>query len=230
MRTLRLSTIFFAIVAHSETQNGQIQYDDALTETPIGTIVYAIDDDIDDDTSFIDSNKKAYQLQDVVTHSGNINNKSFINHNVLAIGSDGNDANIDEDADDDLDGEEGDDEVVDLVDNDGVVDKQALNNHREVFNSFNDRYDPHSRMGVNLPRTKQNQLTRKQQQLPKPTPLSPIIANDQEPKQQQRHEENEQVHDNGKLDLRQGQSHTSDNNVTETHLPNEQMTHKHLSK
>lgn len=212
-------------------QDGQIHYDDALTETPIGTIVYAIDDDInDDDTSFIDSNKKNYQLQDVVTHSGNINNKSFINQNIFAIGSDGNDANID---DDDIDNDEDDgDEIVDLVDNDGVIDKQAISNHRQVFNSFIDRYDGDfsGKIGDNLMRAQQNQLNGKQQHQSTTTSTQspPVIANERNQKLQK-----QQLHDNVKLDQRQGQSlfaTTNNNNATEPHLPNGQMTHKHLSK
>lgn len=96
-----------------------------MTETPIGTIVYAIDDESVDVDPF--DKAKTIQLQDVVTH-GIPNDKSFINHNLFTIG-DGNDAIVERDSDEDDDDDGvGVDDVFDI---DGVADK-----HTPVHSKF----------------------------------------------------------------------------------------------
>lgn len=106
-----------------------MQYDDSLTETPIGTIVYAIDDESVEVDPFDSDNMKTFQLQDVVTH-GNPNDKSFINHNLFTIG-DGNDAIIDNGSDED-------DDIDDTIDIDGAVDKHAASHSKFANFAFND--------------------------------------------------------------------------------------------
>lgn len=113
---------FFSFILYvTHIQNGQIQYDDSLTETPIGTVIYAIDEVNINSRPSNSLRSINYQLQDVVTH-GNFNDR-IRNQNLFTIG-DGNDANVDDDS------EEDDDDVIDVdsgragVGGVGIVDKQ----------------------------------------------------------------------------------------------------------
>lgn len=95
----------------SHIQNGQIQYDDSLTETPIGTVIYAIDEVNINSRPSNSLRSINYQLQDVVTH-GNFNDR-IRSQNLFTIG-DRNDANVDDDS------EEDDDDVIDVDGGGGV--------------------------------------------------------------------------------------------------------------
>lgn len=173
-----------------------------MTETPIGTIVYAIDDESIDTDPFINNKNKNFQLQDVVTH-GNFNDKSFLNHNLFTIG-DGNDANTEIESDED------DDDIIDI---DGVVDRQAtshskfanfaFNSDKPIRNSTNAYV--HGRNGDDL---QKNHLIR-----------------------QNKSDENIKQHNNeNHHELRQGHEiYTAENTLT-TRLPSRQMTYKHSSK
>ncbi|XP_031621482.1 uncharacterized protein LOC116339628 [Contarinia nasturtii] len=148
--------------------NGQIYYD-TLTETPIGTIVYAIDEESVEVDPFANDKTKTFQLQDVVTH-GNPNDKSFINHNLFTIG-DGNDAIVENGSDED------DDDVIDI---DGVVDKQATAHSKFANFAFNDekliqkpKAENNNKIGdkpsqIQLQQKHQHQHQRIQQQHPLP--------------------------------------------------------------
>lgn len=154
------------------TQNGQIQYDDTLTETPIGTIVYAIDDESVVDVDPFDKAAKTIQLQDVVTH-GIPNDKSFLNHNLFTIG-DGNDAIVQRYSDED-DDDDGDVVVDDVFDIDGVVDKHspvhskfanfAFNNAKVIAKPKNDsNKKANNPSQIELQHKQQEQQLRQQQQ------------------------------------------------------------------
>lgn len=193
---------FFFLYFYHLKQDGQIQYDDSLTETPIGTIIYAIDDESSETDPSETNHNKNFQLQDVVTH-GNINDKSFINHNLFTIG-DGNDANIESDSD-----EDDDDDMDDIVD----IDKQTANSK---FSNFAFSSDKPIR-----PNEKHTKLM-----------TTNINKNDENRQQNHLHaiQSNTNV-TNGKLnhERHQGQINATDNGIA-THLPNGQMTYKQLSK
>ncbi|XP_055305385.1 probable WRKY transcription factor protein 1 [Sitodiplosis mosellana] len=185
--------------------NGQIHYDDTLTETPIGTIVYAIDEESVEVDPFANDNTKTFQLQDVVTH-GNSNDKSFINHNLFTIG-DGNDAIVENDSDEDDDDDDG---VADVIDIDGVVDKQATAHNSKFANfAFNDeKLIPISKADNNKNADKPSQI-----QL--------------QPKHHQ-HQISNATDQNTQRVPHQGQQQTV-NNVIASHS-NRQMTYKHSNK
>lgn len=193
-------------------QNGQIQYDDTLTETPIGTIIYAIDDESSEINPLDNQRNKHFQLQDVVTH-GNINDKLFMNHNLFTIG-DGNDANTDIESDED--------DLDDGIDNDGVIDKQATHSKFSNFAFSSDTSNRHSVLAkhsnnnnnnANSASTvSQSHLIDKQYQKPNVT-------------------ETNGKKNNKNHDLHQGEHHAADNNnPIVIHSPNGQMTYKQLSK
>lgn len=204
-------------------QNGQIHYDDTLTETPIGTIVYAIDEESVEVDPFANDNTKNFQLQDVVTH-GNPNDKSFINHNLFTIG-DGNDAiaenDSDEDDEDDDDGENS-GGVGRVIDTDGMVDKQATGHNSKFANfAFNDK------KLIPIAKADNNKNA------DKPSQIQLQAKHHQE--QQQHHQQQQQqpisnaTEQNTQRASHQGQQQTV-NNVIAAHSPNRQMTYKHSSK
>lgn len=221
-------------------QDGQIQYDDSLTETPIGTIIYAIDDESSETDSTDKNRNKNFQLQDVVTH-GNINDKSFINHNLFTIGDD-NDANVETESD-----EDDDDDMDDMVDNDGVIDKQATNSKLSNFAFSSDKpirhpvssvIGEHSSMkSMTMLNTKTNPNSNKNDNENLQSQLQPhnhfIVKQQQQPQQlekgQQKSILNGTNDDKNNHDLHQGQ-HRAPDNVFATHLTNGQMTYKQSSK
>lgn len=192
----------------NKNQDGQIQYDDTLTETPIGTIIYAIDDESSETDPLDSQRNKNFQLQDVVTH-GNINDKSFMNHNLFTIG-DRNDANTDIESDED--------DLDDGIDNDGVIDKQDTHSRFENFAFSSDKSNrhsvsaKHSHNNVNAPST--------------PSQGHPIDKQQQQQKQNttETNDKNNKNHE-----LRQGQNRAADNPIA-SHSPNGQMTYKQSSK
>lgn len=184
-------------------QNGQIHYDDTLTETPIGTIVYAIDEESVEVDPFSNDKTKQFQLQDVVTH-GNPNDKSFINHNLFTIG-DGNDAIVETDSD-----EDDDDDGGDVIDIDGVVDKQPTSHSKFANFAFTDE--------KLIPKLKINNYNNNKN-----------ADNPSQIQMQQKQQPTNPTNQQTQRDLHQGQQQIP-NNVISTHSPTRQMTYKHLSK
>lgn len=191
----------------NKAQDGQIQYDDTLTETPIGTIIYAIDDESSETDPLDNQRNKNFQLQDVVTH-GNINDKSFMNHNLFTIG-DGNDANTDIDSDED--------DLDDGIDNDGVIDNQATHSKFSNFAFSSDKSN--RRHSVSAKHSHNNANS--------PSTASQSHSIDKQHQTQNATETN--VKNNKNHDLRQGQHRAADNSIA-THSPNGQMTYKQPSK
>lgn len=168
--------------------------------------MYAIDDESVEVDPFTNDKTKTIQLQDVVTH-GIPNDKSFINHNLFTIG-DGNDAIVENDSDED-------DDVADVIDMDGVVEKQATAHSKFANFAFNnEKMIPKSKIdhsnNPNNPSQIQlkSQSTQQQQQQ-----LQPSNATDQ----------------NTERDSHQGHQQTA-NTIIGGHSTNRQMTYKHSSK
>lgn len=173
--------------------------------------MYAIDEESVEVDPFLNDKTKTFQLQDVVTH-GNPNDKSFINHNLFTIG-DGNDAIVENDSDEDDD----DDDVADVIDIDGVVDKQATGHNSKFANfAFNDE------KLIPKPKTDNNKNADKPSQIQ----LQP--KHRQQQQQQQQPQISNATDQNTQRDLYQGQQQTV--NVIAAHSPNRQMTYKHSSK
>lgn len=182
-------------------QNGQIHYDDTLTETPIGTIVYTIDEESVEVDPFANDKTKTFQLQDVVTH-GNPNDKSFINHNLFTIG-DGNDAIVENDSDED--------DVDDVIDIDGGVGGGGSHSKFANFAFTDEKLIPKPKAENNNKigdKPSKIQLQQKHQhQHPLPNPIASNIERDSQ----------------------QGHQQTA-NSIIAAHMNNRQMTYKHSSK
>lgn len=169
--------------------------------------MYAIDDESVEVDPFSNDKTKTFQLQDVVTH-GNPNDKSFINHNLFTIG-DGNDAIVENDSDED-------DDVADVIDIDGVVDKEATAHSKFANFAFTDE--------KLIPKHKAN--------IHKNPDKNPIQIELQQKQRQYQTNATDQDADQGQQQPNQQQQQTA-NNAVATHFPNignRQMTHKHLSK
>lgn len=141
-----------------------------------------------------------YQLQDVVTH-GNFNDR-----NLFTIG-DGNDANIDIDSDED------DDDVIDV---DGVVDKQP------------DKHSKFANFAFNTDKSlSRRNLTHATHNTPatKPNPIVDQMIQ----RQNQSDALNTKQPNNENHELYQGQKQFEDSMMA-TRSPNRQMTYKHSSK
>lgn len=170
--------------------------------------MYAIDEESVEVDPFSNDKTKTFQLQDVVTH-GNPNDKSFINHNLFTIG-DGNDAIVDNNDSDE------DDDVADVIDIDGVVDKQATAQSKFANFAFNDEKQiPKHKTNINKSADKipsQIELQQKQHQ------MNATDQNADQGQQQQQHG--------------QKQQQQSANNIVAygSNIGNRQMTYKHTSK
>lgn len=165
--------------------------------------MYAIDDESVEVDPFANDKTKAIQLQDVVTH-GIPNDKSFINHNLFTIG-DGNDANVENDSDED-------DDVADMIDMDGVVEKQS--NAPSKFANFafnNEKVITKPKIGNNKNANDPSQIQLQQMQ------------------QSQQQQPSNATDRNIERDSHQGHEQTA-NTIIGTHSTNRQMTYKHSSK
>lgn len=145
----------------------------------------------------------------MVTH-GNINDKSFMNHNLFTIG-DGNDANTNMESDED--------DLDDGIDNDGVIDKQATNSK---FSNFAFSSDNSNRHSVS---TKHSHNNNNNNANSPSTASSPSHSIDkQQPKQQNATQTNDK--NNINHDLHRGQHRAVDNPIA----TNRQMAYKQSSK
>lgn len=159
--------------------------------------MYAIDDESIDTDAYVSNKNKNFQLQDVVTH-GNFNDKTF--HNLFTIG-DGNDANTEIDSDED---------DVDIIDIDGVVDKQATKQSKFANFAFNSDKPIHNTTNTFVHVRQDNVF--------------------QTNLKQNKSEENVKQHNNeNHHELHQGQKYTAEN-IPTNRLSNRQMTYKHSSK
>lgn len=162
--------------------------------------MYAIDEESVEVDPFANDKTKTFQLQDVVTH-GNPNDKSFINHNLFTIG-DGNDAIVEPDSD-----EDDDDDGGDVIDIDGVVDKQATAHSKFANFAFtNEKLIPKLRINNNKNADNPSQI-----------------------QMQQKHQLSNATNQQTERDLHQGQQQMP-NNVISTRSPTRQMNYKHSSK
>lgn len=177
-----------------------------MTQTPIGNIVYEIDDG--------DSSNN-YQLHDVTgtNYNYNYNNddddKLYVNRNLFAIGH-----SLENDNDDDDDSRSDDTgvTVTDDDDNDDETQPQPINYHRQLFNNIIDRTDVGS-----TPSKEINGVKEKQKQ---------------QHRQSHSRQKQKQQHDKygTEVQQRQRQRHQTSHVTATDKLINRQMTHKNWGK